>query len=401
MMLPVGRRLDAIADWLNGVEHARDDVPPSDPSTATTAPSRDPAARAVNGRQALGLSAVYRAVEIRAVSAKQVSVDALDSKGDVLETQPLLLRKPEISCSRGQTVEKIVVSLDLTGNAYWRNTRDAKKRVTNIEILNPNDVKIRVTDLGRVIGYTYRGKDCGLDEISHLSRLRVPGTPYGLGPIQAAQLELRGALDTTQYGADFINSGDVPTGILKTDAVLTEDTAKQARDQWDSTRGGRRGVAVLGQGLDYRQTFISPKDAQFIESQNWNATTVTRLFGVPASLMLIAVESSSGGSADTYQNVEQDWLGFVRFGLMNDLIEIEDAFTQILPRGQRAKFNIEALLRADTKSRMDIHKIAIDMGLYSAEYARGIEGIPESAAPETPDAAPAAPEAPAPEGTES
>jgi len=388
----VGRRLDAFTAWLNGEDTQRvreATPPPSDPSTARTAPPRDTTGRTVNAREAVGLSAVYRAVEIRAVSAKQISIDAEDERTGKTKTRPLLLAKPEIECSRSQTVEKLVISLDLTGNAYWLNVRDNKDRVTNIEVLNPNDVTIRTNDAGRVVGYTYRGKDKALHQITHLSRLRVPGTPYGLGPIQAAQLELRGALDTTKYGSEFIYNGDVPTGILKSDSVLTAETAEQARSQWEASRGGRQGVAVLGQGLDYRQTFISPKDAQFIESQNWNTTTVTRLFGVPASLMLIA-PGTFGGSVDTYQNVEQDWLGFVRFGLMNDLIEIEDAFSALLPRGQRARFNIEALLRADTKSRYEVHRQAIDMGLYSAEYARDIEGIPDTAAPA----------APTPEGTQ-
>jgi HK97 family phage portal protein len=178
-----------------------------------------------------------------------------------------------------------------------------------------------------------------------------------------------------EYGSNFINSGDVPTGILKSDQVLTKETAQSAKAQYQETGGGRRGVLVLGQGLDYRQVFVSPRDAQFIESQNWNVTTITRLFGVPSSLMLVALDTR--GSGQTYQNVEQDWLGFVRFGLANDLIEIEDAFTDLLPRGQRARFNIEALLRADTKSRYESYEVAVRTGWRLKNEVRKIEGLDE------------------------
>src|SRR5690606_1511301 len=149
-------------------------------------------------------------------------------------------------------------------------------------------------------------------------RIPLPGSPYGIGPIQAAQMELAGILDTTEYASEVINSGDTPSGILKSDSVLTSETAEAAREQWKNSRGGRAGVAVLGQGLDYRQVYLSPKDAQFIESQQFNITTITRMFAVPASLMLVVLE----GSSQTYQNVEQDWNGFVRFGLMDALTEI-------------------------------------------------------------------------------
>jgi HK97 family phage portal protein len=365
-----------IREWWTGVEHKRSDVPPpSDPSTALAIPSRSSlSSRSVTSGEALGLAAVYRAVEIRAIAAKQISVDALLVRtGLPVSETPRLLRKPDPDCSRAQFIEKTVVSMNLSGNAYWRCVyADREKReISSLWVMNSNDVEIRQSDSGRVIGYTYRGRDLDLKDVKHLSRMRVAGSPYGLGPIQAAQIELRGSIDTAQYGSDFLDSGDVPTGILKSDQMLTKESAEAARTQWTESRGGRGGVAVLGQGLDYRQTFLSPKDAQFIESQNWNVTTAARLFGVPGSLMMVSLDSR--GSSQTYQNVEQDWLGFVRFGLANDLIEIEDAFTELLPGTQRAKANYEALLRADTKSRYEAHSVSL--AWRTVNEIRGVEGL--------------------------
>ncbi len=323
----------------------------------------------------MGLAAVYRAVEIRAIAAKQISFDAQHVRnGMPLDETPALLRRPDPQCSRSQFIEKTVVSLNLNGNAYWRLVyKDEEKRdLSSVWVMNPNDVVIKTAASGLVTGYQYRGRDLGLRDVKHLSRLRVAGTPYGLGPIQAAQLELRGSLDTVQYASDFHNSGDIPTGILKSDQIIDAEGAQLARQQWEESRGGRSRVAVLGRGLDYRQTFLSPRDAQFIESQNWNVTTAARLFGVPGSLMLVALDNK--GQSQTYQNVEQDWLGFVRFGLANDIIEIEDAFTDLLPGTQRAKGNIEALLRADTKSRYEAH--ALSLPWRTVNEIRAIEGYP-------------------------
>lgn len=374
-------------NWLLTGEpiNAREDIA-HDPSTALSIPSREAAARSVTSRDAVGLVAVYRAVEIRAVAAKQISLDAI--KRGRVQDKPRLLEKPDPFSSRAQFIEQTVVSLDLAGNAYYRTEFNTREEVTSCWVMNPHDVVIKTKASGRVTGYEYHGETLSVEQVKHLSRLRVPGSPYGLGPIQAAQVELRGVMDTAQYGADFLNAGDVPTGILKSDQILTADAASVARDQWETSRGGRRGVAVLGQGLDYRQTFLSPKDAQFIESQHWGVEQAARLFGVPASLMLVVQE----GRGETYQNVEQDWLGFVRFGLMNDLIEIEDAFSDFLPYGTTAKCNVEALLRADTKSRYEAHNLALTGGWRTINEIRDIEGLDPLPEQEKPALHPAAEE---------
>lgn len=360
--------------WLAyGEPMRREEVPPSDPSTVHNIPSREVSGRSVSSREALSLGAVYRAVEIRAVAAKQISIDSIRN-GQPLDPVPGLLRRPDPFMSRAQFVEMTVMSMNLNGNAYWRVTRDPDTRaVSSLEVLNPNDVVIRTSNTGRVLGYQYQGRDYSVNDIHHLSRMRIPGSPYGLGPIQAAQAELRGAIDVTGYAADWLFNGDVPSGILTSDSIVMPEDATRAKEQWEESRGGRRSVAVLGKGLSYQQVFLSPKDAQFIESQQWSVQQIARLFGVPSSLMMVAVDTN--GSSQTYQNVEQDWLGFVRFGLMNDLMEIEDALTEFLPSTQRAKFNIEALLRADTKSRYEAHSLALSAGWMTKDEVRGIEGL--------------------------
>lgn len=365
-------RMGRMRDWWNGeTRAAADEVPPSDPSTALVIPSRTGGGRSVSGREALGVGDVFRAVEIRCVAAKQISFD-VQRGGHILPTRPALLDKPDVTLSRGQFIEQTVASMALAGNAYWRHGFNPLRpdEVATLWVMNPHDVTIRTAKSGRVLGYTYRGEELSVDQVSHLARLRAPGSPYGLGPIQAAQVEMRGVLDVSEYGSNVLYEGDVPSGILKAEAQLTKESAEMARDQWKESRGGRHGVAVLGQGFSYQSVFLSPKDAQFIESQQWNAVKITRLFGVPASLMLVSQE----GASRTYQNVDQDWAGFVRFGLANDLTEIEDAFTALLPRGQRAVANTAALLKSDTKTRYETHNLALGRWRTVNEI-RAIEGL--------------------------
>ena len=368
-------------EWLGLTE--REDAPPTAPSIPETIPSRAVATRSVTTGDAFSLSMVYRAVSIHVVSTKQLSLGAY--RRDTEITAPALLRRPDIADTRSAFLEMTVVSLACNGNAYWKITRDDRLKVTNLEVLNPLDVTIETAQSGRVIGYKHQGRDLRVDEVQHLKLLRVPGTPYGLGPIQAAQYELRGALDLRDYSTNWFVDAGVPTGVLKSDQVLTAESAAAAKEQWTVSQGGKRGTAVLGNGLSYTPVYLSPADAQFLESQQFTVTQIARLFGVPSSLMLAAVE----GNSQSYANVEQDWLAYTRFSLMQYLVEIEDAFSTLLPAGTDAKFNVEAILRSDTASRYAAHSVALASGFMTVDEVRGIENLPPLPKDETPKPAPA------------
>jgi phage portal protein BeeE len=89
--------------------------------------------------------------------------------------------------------------------------------------------------------------------------------------------------------------------------------------------------------------------------------------------MMTAVE----GSSMTYQNVSQEWLAFIRFSMMQYLIIIEDALSDFLPGQSRAKFNLEAILRADTTTRYAAHASALQAGWMTKNEVRAIEDLPE------------------------
>ncbi|MBZ4485994.1 phage portal protein [Microbacterium sp. cx-55] len=333
-------------------------------------PARSYFDRGVGSDEALGLSTIFRAVQIHSTSVAQLSIDVYRA-GEKVENTPLWMRRPNVNSTREAFLEETVVSLALTGNAYWRITRDNQGRISNLEVLNPRDVEPQTNKAGEVVSYKYGSRETPytLNEIQHLKFARVPGSAKGLGPIQAAQHELRGALDLNGYANNWFQDSGVPAGVLKTDQQLTPEQAEEARKRW--TDSGAGGVKVLGEGLDYKSFYLSAQELQFIENQRYTVTRIASLFGVPASLLLASVE----GSSQTYQNVEQEWLAYYRFSLSKYTREIETAFSDLLGRSTTtvARFNYEALLRPDTKTRYEAHKLAIDAGWMTANEVRAIE----------------------------
>lgn len=315
---------------------------------------------------AMSLAAVYRSISIIASGVSQLTLDVWRSS-DPIEA-PSWLRRPDIKLSRSAFLEQTTVSLSTAGNAYWRVVRDSPTDpIQALVNLNPHEVVIN-EERGE---YSYRGSTLKGWQVQHLSLLRVPGTPYGLGPIQAARKDIAGSLDARDFGAEWFNGAGVPTGVLSSDQPLAPDQAEDYRRRWDEQQAGRRGTAVLGSGLSYSPLLLAPKDAQFLESQQFNITQVARLFGVPAHLLLAAIE----GSSMTYTNVADADLAFVRWTLTQYLREIEEAISTLLPRGQSARFNLDAVLRPSTKARYETHEIALRAQFMTVDEVRAIEGL--------------------------
>lgn len=325
---------------------------------------------------ALSLSAVYRSVSILVAGVSQMSLDVW--RGSEPITPASWVRRPDMKLSRSAFLEQTVTSLATRGNAYWHVIRDTPaEQPRALVVLDPAEVVIDET--ARVYGW--RGKQLQPWQIQHLALMRIPGQVYGLGPIEAARTEIAGALRTRDFGSTWHDTAGVPTGVLKADGQLSPDDADRWAKAWAESRKVN-GTAVLGQGLDYRPILLNPKDAQFIESQQFTVTQVARLFGIPAHMLLAAVE----GSSMTYINVADADLTFMRWTLTKYLREIEEAISSLLPRGQEARFNLDAVLRPSTQARYEAHKVALEAGFLTVDEVRSIEGLP----PLPKDAAPAA-----------
>lgn len=373
----MGRTLDLIFGKAPAIAPRSDVEPPASTSGGIEIPARASLSRTATVRDALSLSHVFRSVHILAVSGKQLSLGTM--RGDDRIPNHYLVRNPDADedVSRSKWIERSITSLALTGNCYYEKLPMPDGTVASLRILNPVNVRILTDTNNRVTGYAVAGREKPLapNRVKHLTLLSIPGIAYGLGPIQAANPELVGAIDTRDYASNWFDSSGQPSGILTSDQTITREKANEAKEWFLTSSGARKGPIVLGQGLNYAPVFINPKDAQFIESQQFSQLAIANMFGIPSSLLNVAVE----GSSQTYSNVEQKWIEFTKFTLAGYLVEIEDAITALLPGQQRAVFNIDALHRSDIKTRYQAHKIAIEMGLYDAPYARRIENIPEDA----------------------
>ena len=362
-------------DFLNPtrfLDYADSFVPGFEERSSGIVPPPRSATSGVTTNDALSLASVYRSVSIIATAMKQLGIHVYRDDAEVTPT-PLVIRQPDIKVTREVWMEQTINSLALAGNAYWLIGRNGRGETVNLEVLNPFDLMIQTDDYSNPTFYFYRGSiKYELNQIQHLSMMRVPGNVYGLGPIQAAQKELLNARDTRDYASVWFTDSGIPNGVLKSDQMLSPDQASAAKDAWNLTAGAKNGVAVLGNGLNYQPMYLNPRDSMFIESQAWNVQQVARLFGVPANMLLASVD----GNSMTYTNMEQEQMAFVRYTLSQYIVEIESALSHLLTRGTMVKINVDSLLRSDTLTRYQAHKLAIESGWMTVDEVRAIEDLP-------------------------
>ncbi|MDO5633287.1 MAG: phage portal protein [Micrococcus sp.] len=329
----------------------------------------------VSDDEAVSLIPIYRALQVLTTAAAQLSIN-VERGGAVISGRiPGLARRPDPDLDRSDWIEQAVLSLALDGNLFLRKLRGHDGTVVAARILTPHEVTITRHPRTGALAYHYRGETLSRTEIHHQTLMRLPGRDRGIGPIQAARAEISGALDVRDYASTWFTESGHPMGMLSLEKALTEDDAKAARNRWNEAAADPDNptrVRVVGSGASYTPLMLSPEDAQWLEVRQFTVTDLARLFGIPSVLMLASVD----GSSLTYSNVEQDWLAFTRFTLMTYVRKLEEALTEISPAGQTIRFDLEVLLRSDTRSRYEAHRIGIEAGFLTVDEVREIEGRP-------------------------
>ena len=330
-------------------------------------PKRGPAT------EPLQLSTVYRGVQVLQTAITGLPIVEQRGGRDLPDVSPMVLQ-PDVSRSRRDFIADIVASLVLDGNAFTRIVRDWKGEIVTCEMLPPQYVT--VTDESDDpacpdLRFSYLGHAYTADDVVHSKFLNVPGRLRGLGPISAAREEIDAAQLARDYKARFFTDGSNLKGYLRTSENITQEAAQQAKASWKAS-GEAGDIKVVGKNLEYVPLSLKPADLQFLETQKFDTTQIARLLGIPASIMLAAVD----GSNLTYSNIEQSWIEFADYTLAAYTGEIEEIFNRLLPRGRTAKFDWDSSQRANMSDRYTAYKTAIEAGFLTVDDVRRKEGLP-------------------------
>ena len=339
-------------------------------AVANTAPAR--VEIGVTPTTALSLVAVSRATSVLETAIMQIPVNVY--RGNTQLSTPLWLETPDLQnqISQAEWLGTTLIHMATFGNAYWHISR-GPRGIVNITNLHPADVSVSVDEVGNIF-YLYKSKTYTSANIKHLKLWSNPSSTslLGEGPIQRHRSVLRSALDLHNYADNWFRTAAVPTGTLTTSEFLSADVARQNKEAFVASQQ-ERSIAVLSSGLKYDSITLSPEQAQFLENQKFITRQICMMFGVPTMYLGMGIE----GQGMTYVNGNEDRAKLFEDGLQQYIVRIQQAITDLLPRGQYAEFNLTEFLRPNVKTRYESYAIGLTNRFLTIPEVREMEGMSE------------------------
>jgi len=279
--------------------------------------------------------------------------------------------------------EFVCACLELHGNAYSEVERGKDGRVIALSPpMLPETMNVRRQPNGDI---EYRWSEGGRQRVETQNRVLhirgFGGSPLGgLSTLALGRKTFGMAQAIERAARSTFANGARPTGVMQSDKPFTGDQRKQAEDLLREKYQGAMNEGrpmLLDNGLKWQSISINPDDAQMLESRAFSVEEICRMFQVPPFMVGHTEKTTSWGTG-----LEQQTLGFQKFTLRRRLKRIEMALEkQLLTARDRAEgltieFNIEGLLRADSKARAEFYGKMTGIGAMTINEVRALENLP-------------------------
>ena len=321
----------------------------------------------VDTNTALGVPAIYRGVTLIADAIGALGLHSYRN-GRIVKPTPQILIKPNPQETRIETISAMAASLILDGNYIAvLGERGANGLPDFFYPVAIDRVNLTRVD-GRIV-YRIDEQVYEADDILHIKNFTLPGEFFGRGIVETQKQAIGKEIAINEYASRYFDGGVNPTAVIKSgNPDLTQEEADALKTAWLSMYSGRnRQPAVLNSTTDFEILSSNAQESQLIEAQIQGLTEAANILGLPAYYL------GAPNSSRTYANVEQENLQLVRWSIQPIAERIEQALSELLVRGQTAKFNYDTLLRTDTLSRYQAHALGLTNGFLTVDEVRDME----------------------------
>lgn len=344
----------------------------------------------VNETSILGLSAAWACVNLLAgtIASLPLMVYRADAAGNrVVAKDHPLYRVLHDSPNYDQTAldfwEGGQAALELRGNMHarieWANAR--RDRIVALHPIFCPTVT-RQSDGSLRYRWTENGKSYDEPQENVFHVRGFGGSPLGgLSTLSYGRQVFGLSIAVNNTAQTTFANGVRPSLILTTPADRTlgekrEVVEKALQEKHAGAMNAGRPMLLEG-GLTPHQISFSPEDAQMLESRSFSVEEICRFFEVPPHMIGHTEKSTSWGTG-----LEEQTLRFQKFTLRRRLKRIEQAITkQLLTPADRlagivVEFNLEGLLRADSKGRSEFYQKMTQIGAMTINEVRALENLP-------------------------
>ena len=335
----------------------------------------------INDEAALTISAVWRAINVISGSLAFLPLHVYKKNAaggrDHLIDHPVqsLLDSPSRLASDYVFRQTLQASKMLYGNGYAEIIRE-NGRPAELKFLHPKYVDPVPTEEGIVYKIVGRRDAILQNDMIHLPGLGFDGVK-GKSVIQVQRESLGLTKAAEVFGSRFFGSGTNTSGVIEVPGTLNDTSYKNLKESWDNAYRGianSHGTPILEAGATYKPISVPPEDAQFLQTRKFQIEEVARWFGVQPHLLMDLERS-------TNNNIEHQGMEFVTYTLGPEIALWESELKRkLFNNGERrhhyTEFNINALLRGDSKSRAEFYSRMFAVGAMSPKEIRNRENLP-------------------------
>jgi HK97 family phage portal protein len=270
------------------------------------------------------------------------------------------------------------------GNFYAYKVRGQTGPIRRLQPLPPGGVKVEQD--AETLDVSYEAKLDGggvrllsADQVMH-ARGPARNGLAGDSPVNDVREAIALEIAAERMGAALFGNGAMPSLIFKfqqgNQGFKTDEEGKNFIEYFQSiyAKRGRFKGMLLPKGMEVEGFPVENDKAQFLATRQHQRTVIAGAFGVPPHLV-------GDLSKGTFRNVEQQSLDFVLNVVMPYVRMFEAAMERALltPQDRTAgviiRFNLDAALRADFKSRQEGLNIQRNAGVINPNEWRELEGM--------------------------
>ena len=272
-------------------------------------------------------------------------------------------------------LETLMGNVLLRGNGLSQIVANTNGRLTSLASIPWALASPLITPAGEllfsaVLPYTGKRQTLLNDEVVHL-KARSDDTYFGKSPLSRAKGAVNDALNIQNNSQSFFGNAARPGGILTAPQRISDETAQRLKRDWDNSYSGARqgSVAVLGEGLEWKQLTLSPEDAELLATKVFGVQEIARIYNVPPPII-------GDYSHSTMTNSETAARFFATHCIGPWTTRICQEFQRsVLTPDYRLVFDLSYLNRADFEARWKGHSMARFAGILTANEIREQEGF--------------------------
>ncbi len=291
----------------------------------------------------------------------------------------LLINAPNPNMNGFQFIRALETQRSTAGNGYALKDYNSLYQVRALWVLEPSRVAPVIERNTKELWYRIDGEDSiyyvhNMDML-HVSYIHAQGYS-GISPIDVLRNTVDFDTKVKEFSLEQIAGAIRASFILKMATGLGEDKKKEILESFRRFYQENGGVLLQEAGtviepIKREQSYIDPK---IFETERITRTRVASVYNMPPSML--------GEPEQSYNTREQMALEYVQDTLTPIAVQYEKEFNRKLltPQERRQglyfKFNVNAHLRGDMKTRSEFYSKGIRSGYFTPNEVRAWEDLP-------------------------